>query len=141
MPLTPSQELAAATRGRPLLVSAAAGSGKTRVLVERLMRYVDDGADIDEFLVITSTRAAAAELRSRILRSLNERLAENPGNRRLRRQTELCCRAGIGTIDSVCGRLLREYVHLTALPPDFRIMEEERSQAMKRTALDRLLEE
>ena len=53
MPLTPSQEQAASVRGRPLLVSAAAGSGKTRVLVERLMRYVDDGADIDEFLIIT----------------------------------------------------------------------------------------
>ena len=108
MPLTPSQELAASVRGRPLLVSAAAGSGKTRVLVERLMRHVDDGADIDEFLVITYTRAAAAELRSRILRELNSRLAENPTSRRLRRQTELCCRASIGTIDSLCGRFLRE---------------------------------
>ena len=141
MPLTPSQELAASVRGRPLLVSAAAGSGKTRVLVERLMRYVDDGADIDEFLVITYTRAAAAELRSRILRELNARLAENPGSRRLRRQTELCCRAGIGTIDSICGRILREYVHLTGLTPDFRVVEEDRAEAMKRAALDRVLEE
>ena len=141
MPLTPSQELAASVRGRPLLVSAAAGSGKTRVLVERLMRHVDDGADIDEFLVITYTRAAAAELRSRILRELNARLAENPTSRRLRRQTELCCRAGIGTIDSICGRILREYVHLTGLTPDFRVVEEERADAMKRAALDRVLEE
>ncbi|MBQ0134703.1 MAG: UvrD-helicase domain-containing protein, partial [Clostridiales bacterium] len=75
MPLTPSQELAAATRGRCVLVSAAAGSGKTRVLVERLMRYIDAGEDIDRFLVITFTRAAAAELRSRILWELNERIA------------------------------------------------------------------
>jgi len=141
VPLTPSQELAASVRGRPLLVSAAAGSGKTRVLVERLMRHVDDGADIDEFLVITYTRAAAAELRSRILKELNARLAENPSSRRLRRQTELCCRAGIGTIDSICGRILREYVHLTGLTPDFRVVEEERANAMKRAALDRVLEE
>ena len=140
MPLTASQTLAVETRGRPLLVSAAAGSGKTRVLVERLLRQVDEGADIDEFLVITYTRAAAAELRSRILVALNERLAADPANRRLRRQTELCCRAGIGTIDSVCGRILRENVHLSALPPDFRVMEQERSESMKRSVLDRLLD-
>ena len=141
MPLTPSQELAAATRGRCVLVSAAAGSGKTRVLVERLMRYIDAGEDIDRFLVITFTRAAAAELRSRILRELNERIAADPANRRLRRQTELIARADIGTIDSICGRLLREYVHLTALPPDFRIIEEERAAELRSAALTRVLEE
>ena len=141
MPLTPSQELAASVRGRPILVSAAAGSGKTRVLVERLMRYVDEGADIDRFLVITYTRAAAAELKSRILKELNERIALEPANRRLRRQTELISRACIGTIDSVCGRLLREYVHLTGLNSDFRIIEEERADNMKRAALTRVLEE
>ena len=140
MPLTPSQELAASVRGRPILVSAAAGSGKTKVLVERLMRYVDEGADIDRFLVITYTRAAAAELKSRILRELNERIAAEPSNRRLRRQTELIARAGIGTIDSICGRLLREYVHLTALTPDFRVIEEERASSMRSAALGRLLE-
>ena len=59
MPLTDHQELAAESRGVERLVSAAAGSGKTKVLVERLMRYVDRGADIDQFLVITYTRAAA----------------------------------------------------------------------------------
>ena len=97
MPLTDHQELAAESRGGARLVSAAAGSGKTKVLVERLMRYVDRGADIDQFLVITYTRAAAAELRSRILSALGERIAADPMNRRLRRQTELCCRASIGT--------------------------------------------
>ena len=141
MPLTPSQEQAASVRGRPLLVSAAAGSGKTRVLVERLMRYVDDGADIDEFLIITYTRAAAAELRGRILRELNGRLALDPSNKRLRRQTELCPRAPIGTIDSICGRILRNYVHLSALTPDFRVMEEDRAAAMRRAALNRVLEQ
>ena len=101
MPLTEYQELAASSRGGSRLVSAAAGSGKTKVLVERLMRYVDDGRDIDEFLVVTYTRAAAGELRGRILSELNGRLAAAPEDRRLRRQTELCCRAAIGTIDSV----------------------------------------
>ena len=140
MPLTPSQELAAAVRGRPILVSAAAGSGKTRVLVERLMRYIDEGADIDRFLVITYTRAAAAELKSRIRSELAERIAAEPTNRHLRRQSELISRACIGTIDSICGRLLREYVHLTALSPDFRVIEEERADSMKRAALQRVLE-
>ena len=83
MPLTPYQELAAESRGGARLVSAAAGSGKTKVLVERLMRYVDRGADIDDFLVITYTRAAAGELRSRILSALGERIAQDPMNRRL----------------------------------------------------------
>ena len=116
MPLTPYQELAAESRG-----GAAAGSGKTKVLVERLMRYVDRGADIDDFLVITYTRAAAGELRSRILSALGERIAADPMNRRLRRQTELCCRASIGTIDSLCGRFLRENTHLAGISPDYRV--------------------
>ncbi|MBR2582828.1 MAG: UvrD-helicase domain-containing protein, partial [Oscillospiraceae bacterium] len=107
VPLTIDQERAASDRGGARLVSAAAGSGKTRVLVERLMRYVDDGYDIDRFLVVTFTRAAAGEMRSRILSALNQRLAARPGDRRLRRQTELCARAPIGTIDGICGRILR----------------------------------
>ena len=81
MPLTDHQELAAESRGGARLVSAAAGSGKTKVLVERLMRYVDRGADIDQFLVITYTRAAAAELRSRILSALGERIAARDPDR------------------------------------------------------------
>ena len=159
MPFTENQLRAATEHGRPLLVSAAAGSGKTTVLVERLMRYVDpkkdenaevnreDGANapatanINDFLVITYTRAAAAELRSRILSELNTRLSADPRNQHLRRQTERCIRADIGTIDSICGRILREYVHLTDLTPDFRVVEEERSAAMKRAALNRVLEE
>ena len=108
MPLTPYQELAAESRGGARLVSAAAGSGKTRVLVERLLRRVAEGADIDDFLVVTYTRAAAGELRSRITRELGALIAARPGDRRLRRQTQLVCRAGIGTIDSLCGRFLRQ---------------------------------
>ena len=73
MPLTPYQELAVQSRGGARLVSAAAGSGKTKVLVERLMRRVDEGADIDDFLVVTYTRAAAGELRRRILSKIPAR--------------------------------------------------------------------
>jgi ATP-dependent helicase/nuclease subunit A len=91
--LTPAQEAAVKHRGGPLLISAGAGSGKTRVLVERLLdRVVNEGLDIDSFLVITYTRAAAAELRSRILEALYERLALHPDSRHLRRQTALVYR-------------------------------------------------
>ena len=141
MPLTDHQELAAESRGGARLVSAAAGSGKTKVLVERLMRYVDRGADIDQFLVITYTRAAAAELRSRTLSALGERIAADPMNRRLRRQTELCCRASIGTIDSICGRFLRENTHLAGISPDYRVIEPDRSDEICERVLDKLLEE
>ena len=86
---TPEQRAAIDTRGSTVLVSAAAGSGKTRVLTERLMAYLTDAeapADIDRFLVITYTRAAAAELRSRILDGIYARIASDPENCRLRRQ-------------------------------------------------------
>ena len=85
---TPEQRAAIDTRGSTVLVSAAAGSGKTRVLTERLMAYLTDAenpVDIDRFLVITYTRAAAAELRSRILDGIYARIASDPENRRLRR--------------------------------------------------------
>ena len=140
MPLTEYQELAVTSLGGSRLVSAAAGSGKTRVLVERLLRRVDAGADIDEFLVVTYTRAAAGELRSRILDALNQRLAADPTNRRLRRQTELCCRADVGTIDSICGRFLRQNTHLAGIAPDFKVAEPERADAIRSAVLDRLLE-
>ena len=108
---TKSQQQAIESRGSAVLVSAGAGSGKTKVLTERLMSYVCDkgsSVDLDSFLIITFTRAAAGELRGRIMEELASALALDPGNKRLRRQTELVCRAGIGTIDSLCGRFLRE---------------------------------
>ena len=100
--LTSSQARAVTTRDRAMLVSAAAGSGKTRVLTQRLMARVLEGEDITRFLVIPFTRAAAAELRGRILTELNARAAADPTDRRLRRQSALLYRAQIGTIDSFC---------------------------------------
>ena len=82
--LTPQQQLAVDNRGGKLLVSAAAGSGKTKVLVDRLMKYLtdpQDPADLDEFLIITFTKAAAAELRGKIAAKLTERIAEDPDSR------------------------------------------------------------
>mgnify|MGYP000827069679 FL=1 len=109
---TPSQKLAIEDRGGELLVSAAAGSGKTRVLTERLMRWVTDGdapKSIDSFLVITFSTAAAAELRSRISEEIAARAAADPASKRLRRESALVRRAQIGTIHSFCSALLREH--------------------------------
>lgn len=81
MPLTPQQETAVYNRGGSLLVSAAAGSGKTKVLVERLFSYMEqEGCQVDDFLIITYTKAAAAELRGKIAQELTRRVAERPGD-------------------------------------------------------------
>ena len=140
---TVSQAQAIKTRGSAVLVSAAAGSGKTKVLTERLMGYVCDKnapKDVDSFLIITYTRAAAAELRGRIMEELARRLASDPGNKRLRRQNALVQRSQIGTIHSFCAQLLRENCQLLGLAPDFKIIEEERADAMRSAALERVLE-
>lgn len=140
---TPAQKCAIASRGSTVLVSAAAGSGKTRVLTERLMAYLTDAkhpVDLDRFLIITYTTAAAAELRARILDSISERIAADPENRRLRRQSALCARAQICTIHSFCGDLLRENCAALGLMPDFRIADAERTDALKSIALEKVLE-
>ena len=140
---TPEQRAAIDTRGSTVLVSAAAGSGKTRVLTERLMAYLTDAeapADIDRFLVITYTRAAAAELHSRILDGIYARIASDPENRRLRRQVALCARAEIGTIHSFCADFLRANCAALALAPDFQVADTERCAALRATALEHTLE-
>ncbi len=137
---TPSQEQAINIKDGPVLVSAAAGSGKTRVLTERLIARVLAGEDIDRFLVITFTRAAAAELRGRILSELNARAAADPSNKRLRRQSALLYRAQIGTIDSFCAALVRENAHLLGVSPSFSVLDEERAQALRARALEDVLD-
>lgn len=138
--LTAAQAKAVSTRGRPMLVSAAAGSGKTRVLTERLLARVQEGADIDRFLVITFTRAAAAELRGRILEELDRRIALAPNDAHLRRQTALLYRAQIGTIDSFCVSLLREHASELALSPAFTMLEPQRGESLRRRALEETLD-
>lgn len=144
MGLTEQQALAAANRGGNLLVSAAAGSGKTKVLVERLMLYLTDSndpANIDDFLIITYTRAAASELRSKIADELNERIAANPENRRLRNQLQRLYLAKISTIHSFCADLLKEQAYRLDIPGDFRIAEEEEGQILRQQVLQRVLED
>lgn len=139
-PLTDEQRRAVDDRGGALLVSAAAGSGKTRVLVERLLDRVSRGADIDRFLVITYTKAAAAELRGRIARELNDRLAENPGDRHLRRQATLIYRAQISTVHAFCSGLLREHAAALDLDPDFRLCDEGEAVVLMDQVLGRVMD-
>jgi len=124
---TAEQQASVDYRDGALLVSAAAGSGKTKVLVERLLSRIDEQCNIDEFLIITYTRAAAFELRERIYEEILTRLANSPGNNRLRRQAMLCRGASIDTIHTFCSEILRENAHLVKLPPDFRVVDESES--------------
>ncbi len=147
--LTDSQRAVVEDRGGRVLVSAAAGSGKTRVLVERLFSRVLGGeqADLDDFLIITYTRAAAAELRERIAGELSRRMADRPGDRHLQRQLLLVYQADIRTIDGFCTALLRENVHLLdlgdqgALTADFRVMDEDEAALLRQRVLPQVLEE
>lgn len=146
--LTPEQRAAVDNRGRGLLVSAAAGSGKTRVLVERLFSYVEgEGANLDDFLIITYTRAAAAELRGKIASALSDRLRDDPANPHLQRQLLRVYRADIKTVDAFCTALLRENCHLLGedenhrvLRPDFRVLDEQDAATLRTRVLTRTLE-
>ncbi len=138
---TPEQEAVVKNRGGGLLVSAAAGSGKTRVLVERLLDYIiEEGKDIDQFLIITFTRAAAEELRGRIAKEIGEALAAQPDNGHLRRQTALLYQTQISTIHAFCTVLLRQWGHLLNVPSDFALCEDEEAQVLMDRTLNQVLE-
>ena len=141
--LTPQQRAAVENRGGRLLVSAAAGSGKTKVLVDRLMRYLldpADPADLDEFLIITYTKAAASELRGKIAAKLSERMAEQPENRHLQRQMQRLYLTKISTVHAFCGDVLREYAYLVDLPADFRVADENECVQLRENALTQILD-
>jgi len=141
--LTPQQQRIVDHRGGTLLVSAAAGSGKTKVLVDRLMGYLcdeTDPANIDSFLLITYTKAAAAEMRGKIAAALSARLAEEPENRHLQRQLIRLHAAQISTVHAFCTQLLREYAHCLGLAADFRVLEQNQAEALKQQVLEQTLE-
>lgn len=129
--LTKAQQAVVENEGGALLVSAAAGSGKTRVLIDRLLRKIADGANIDDFLIITYTNAAAAELRAKIFAALSERLAVQPENRHLQRQLTRIYLTQISTVHAFCANILRRYAHTMDLPPDFRVAEEYEMQLLR----------
>lgn len=131
-------------RGCNLLVSAAAGSGKTAVLVERIVEMVCGGenpVDIDRLLVVTFTNAAAAQMRERVSRAINDRLAREPENEHLQRQSALLYNAQITTIDSFCLFVLRNQFHTIGLDPGFRIAEEGELKLLRADVLAAVLEE
>ena len=141
---TRQQQKVIEARNHNILVSAAAGSGKTAVLVERIIRMICDPehpADIDRLLVVTFTRAAAAQMRERIRQAIAGRLAGDPMNAHLQRQETLLHRAQITTIDSFCSWLLRNYFSEIDLEPGWRVMEEAEEKMLLGDACKALLEE
>lgn len=141
---TPQQQTAIDARGGGLLVSAAAGSGKTAVLTERITSRILDRehpVDADKFLVVTFTRAAAAEMRSRIRARLRAALAENPGDTFLQRQMMLLSQAKICTMDSFFHALVRENFERLGLSPNLRGVDDAMLSKMTAEVLRGLLEE
>ena len=142
--LTPQQLQAVEDRGGNLLVSAAAGSGKTKVLVDRLMGYLtdpQDPANIDDFLMITYTKAAAAELRGKIAAKLSERVAADPKNHHLQRQLQRLYLTKISTVHAFCGDILREYAYRLHIPGDFRVADENECAEIRIAAVNKILDE
>ena len=141
---THRQQQVIESRGTNLLVSAAAGSGKTAVLVERIIRMVTEGEhplDIDQLLVMTFTNAAAAEMRERIGAAIEARLLKEPDNEHLQIQSALVHHAQITTIDSFCLNVIREHFNLLDLDPSFRIGDEGELMLLRQDVMAELLEE
>ena len=127
------------SRGGNLLVAAAAGSGKTAVLVERIIQMIlneDLKIDIDKLLVVTFTNAAASEMRERIGDAISKKLDENPENEHLQDQLVLLNKASITTIHSFCLEVIKSNFHKINLDPNFRIGDETECSLMKLEAID-----
>lgn len=140
--LTPQQQKVVDTRNCNLLVAAAAGSGKTAVLVKRIIKKVtEEGQDIDRLLIVTFTNAAAAEMRERIGAAIEEALLANPESTHLQRQMMLLHNAKITTIHSFCLSVIREFFHLISLDPGFRIGDEAELSLLQADVLEEVLEE
>lgn len=135
---------AIAESGDDILVAAAAGSGKTAVLVERIIRKIskeENGFSVDRLLVATFTKAAAAEMRQRIREALDRELEENGENDHLRRQLSLLGKASITTLHSFCLEVIRRYYQMIPIDPGFRILNEHEAEMMRQELLEELLEE
>lgn len=140
---TPEQQKVIDLHNRNILVSAAAGSGKTAVLVERIIKMITDEknkVDIDRLLVVTFTNAAAAEMRERISQAIDRKLEEQPENQHLQRQAALLHNAQITTIDSFCLFIIRNNFNDIGLDPGFRVADEGELKLMKQDVLTELLE-
>ncbi len=144
MKWTKAQQATIDSRDQSLLVTAAAGSGKTAVLVERIIKRLvskDDPWDIDQFLVVTFTRAAAKEMKERIYSSLDAELRRNPSDRRLGRMREKVYSSDIRTIDSFCKNVVSEYFTRIDLDPDFRFMDQGEGELLKHQVIEEMMRE
>lgn len=141
MTWTESQKKVIDRRERNILVSAAAGSGKTAVLVERIIQKItQDKVDIDKLLIVTFTNAAAAEMRERIRDAIEKKLEEEPEDTHLQRQFTLVHNAQITTIDSFCLYVIRNYFYKIDLEPNFRVADEGELSLLRSDVLGKLLE-
>ena len=144
MKWTEEQSKVITLRDRNILVSAAAGSGKTAVLVQRILSKImdpDRPVDIDRLLIMTFTRAAAGEMKERISNAINQALYENPDNEHLQRQAALIHNAQITTIDGFCSYIIRNYFHMVELDPGYRTAEEGELKLLQEDVMKDLLEE
>ena len=144
MKWTEEQQKVISLRNRNILVSAAAGSGKTAVLVQRILGRIMDKenpVDIDRMLIMTFTRAAAGEMKERITAALEQALYENAENDHLQRQMNLIHTAQITTIDGFCSYVIRNYFHMIGLDPGYRTAEEGELKLLREDVLKDLLED
>lgn len=141
---TKEQKKVIELRGRNILVSAAAGSGKTAVLVERIITMLtakENPVSVEQLLIVTFTEAAAAEMKERIRKAIEKKLEEQPGNEYLMQQATLIHNAQITTIHSFCLSVIRDHFHAIDLEPGFRIGEEGELKLLRHDVLEELLEE
>ena len=140
---TDSQKQAFSSLDGSILVSAAAGSGKTAVLVERVVQRItkDNPSNIENLLIVTFTKAAAEEMKDRLSKTITKMLSENPGDSNLRRQKIYLSDAQICTIDSFCNKLVKDNYAHAGISPDFTMMSDSENYLMQREVLDDLLEE
>ena len=144
MKWTVDQQKVIDLRDRNILVSAAAGSGKTAVLVERIISMIMDKEhpmDIDRLLIVTFTKAAANEMRERIGAALEKRLEEDPDNQHLQKQTTLLHHAQISTIHGFCSYVIRNYFHKIDLDPGYRMADEGELKLLKTDVVEEVLEQ
>lgn len=138
---TKDQQKVLDVRGKNVLVSAAAGSGKTAVLVERIIKMVvEDEVDIDRLLVVTFTNAAAGEMRERILKALEKKAKEEPDNEHIQRQSAYIHNARITTIDSFCLNIVRQYFNAIDIDPSFNIGDDGELKLLREDVMKELLE-
>ncbi|MGG4546949.1 helicase-exonuclease AddAB subunit AddA [Rossellomorea marisflavi] len=131
-------------KGQDVLVAAAAGSGKTAVLVERIIQRIlsaQDGLDVDELLVVTFTNASAAEMRHRIGQALEKAIDSDPHSTHLRKQLSLLNKASISTLHSFCLEVIRKYYYLIDIDPGFRIADATEGDLMRDEVVEELFEE